>query len=175
MKNKLKITTLFLLLMGFSISCEKNEETKNIDEDMIASKLTFVDINTRLASFGDKKPVVIVEWNEWGRKKKKCRGWGLCNAVWFPPPQEKSVSTNPDGGASILEYDDIQDKYYVDILLAAPVPNDITLEDIILRIDEEIELVDIQTLVSRDLTFPVGSYSLDTSLGNYGGYRIYFN
>ena len=179
MKQTLNFSILLFLFIGITItSCEKDETTKQIDENQISKNLTFIDINSRLESYGLKEGVIIVQWNEWGRKKKDCDGWGLCNAEWFPAPEEKSsglISTNPNGGSSILEYNPSTDQYYIDILLAAALPDIYTIDDVTLIVDEEIELLNINTVISRNLSIPIGDYTLNNSLGNFGGYRIYLD
>lgn len=182
MKNILKIILAILLPLGVYTSCNSDDTSLvEFDENTIAKRLSFVDINTRIANIKNKQSLakatlIIVEWDEWGRKARNCDGWGLCNADWFPQ-FNKSVgqkSNTSNGAKTILEYDSNIEKYYIDILLADTVPSDIPLEALTLKIDEKFEL-DVQAAISRNLTFNEGDYPFNNNLGEFGGYRIYLD
>jgi hypothetical protein len=183
--NKIKFLAIFVFMALLTVtSCsEDNEVVNSYDENSIAKQLSFVDVDTRIANQPSKRveevipivSIVIVEWDEWGRKKKNCDGWGLCNADWFPKQgisNRKSTSTN--GGATLLEFDDSMNKYYVDILLAETPPAEIPTEELTLKIDEKFEL-EVEDAISQNLTFNQGDYGYDNSLGEFGGYRIYLD
>ena len=135
----------------------------------LAAVVIMVYVARYLSKIKDKKPIIIVQWDEWGRKKKNCGGWGLCEAEWFP--KEEAVIPPPNGGASLLEFDETLEKYYIDILLAENAPTG--TPD--LKVDEDIELLNIQELTSTPLTIFEGNYELNNSLGEFGGYRIHLN
>ncbi|MCF6214476.1 MAG: hypothetical protein L3J45_10685 [Flavobacteriaceae bacterium] len=175
MKYILKITLGLLLSLGLYTSCTSSDTPVGINENTIAERLSFVDVNARIANKQNSQSkslskIIIVRWDEWGRKKKQCRGWGLCNAVWFP--KNKSASSN--GGATLLEFDNSLGKYYIDILLATTPPFEIPLDALTLKIDENFEL-NVQKAISKNLTFNKGDYLYDKSLGEFGGYRIYLD
>ena len=180
MKNALKATIVASIIAStLIISCKKEnlnpgQTSVSFDENEIENSLKFVDVNERIIKIKDKKPIVIVQWDEWGRKKKNCDGWGLCEAEWFP--EEKStVIPPPNGWATILELDKISNKYYIDILLAEKVPNHIPIHVLKLKIDKDIELLNIQDFIPVPLTIYKGDYKVNHSLGKFGGYRIYLN
>jgi hypothetical protein len=180
MKNTLKATIVASIIAStLIISCTKeninpSQTSVNFDENEIENSLKFVTVNERILKITDKKPIVIVQWDEWGRKKKNCDGWGLCEADWFPK-EESIVIPPPNGGATILELDKISNKYYIDILLAEKVPTHIPIHALKLKIDEDIELLNIQDFTSVPLTIYKGNYKVNNSLGKFGGYRIYLN
>ncbi|MCF6168773.1 hypothetical protein [Lutibacter sp.] len=137
--------------------------------------LTFVDVNDRIANKQNASKsfakIIIVRWDEWGRKKKQCNGWGLCNAEWFPQNKSSNFSS---GGATLLEFDNSLDKYYIDILLDKTPPLEIPTDALTLKIDENFDL-DVQEIISQNLTFNKGEYFYDNSLSEFGGYRIYLD
>lgn len=169
-----------MALLTFTSCSKDNETTETYDENAILTQLRFVDVNTRIANMQNAEnqsriKIIIVEWDEWGRKKKQCRGWGLCNADWFPIANRQAKrNTSTNGSATLLEFDDSLNKYYIDILLADTPPAEIPTEALTLKIDENFEL-DVEEAISRNLTFNQGDYSYDDSLGEFGGYRIYLD
>jgi hypothetical protein len=189
--NKIKLFVLSLVAVSLYtvtfISCSKEETSASFDESTIAKKLEFVDIKTIINKKATSKGTpqdsltadyIVVEWDEWGRGSKHCAGWGLCNANWFPSGQRLSSNTskksNITGAATLLRYDKKKSKYYIDILLAKTAPSDIPLDALALKIDSDFNL-DVKKAISRNLTFHQGKYSFDSSLGNFGGYRIYLD
>tara|TARA_B110000114_G_scaffold78488_1_gene83171 strand:+ start:188 stop:733 length:546 start_codon:yes stop_codon:yes gene_type:complete len=180
--NKIKFLAIFVFMALLTVtSCsEDNEAVNSYDENAIAKQLSFVDVDTRIANKQSKGiqsrvKIIIVSWDEWGRASRLCRGWGLCNADWFPyfkRTAQKSTSTN--GGATLLEFDDSLNKFYIDILLAETPPTEIPTEALTLKIDENFEL-EVEDAISQNLTFNQGDYSYDDSLGEFGGYRIYLD
>lgn len=174
--KKLLLTAIVMLAL---ISCSKEvDSTATFDENTIAKRLKFVDVNSRISvktNAKTKTDILIVEWDEWGRASKLCDGWGLCNADWFPSSSKlASKVTSGNGGASILEFDASKKKYFIDILLAETVPSDIPKEVLTFKIDADFEL-NVQLAVGQSLTFHQGNYNFDDSLGKFGGYRIYLD
>ena len=168
------ISSLSLIALCTIGSCtSSNDDIKTpVDEFTIASRLKFVNINDRIAKFKDSKArITIVTWDEWGRASKQCHGWGLCNANWWP-----LVEGTPANGetATLLEKNVSTNRYYIDLLLAQPVPSDISVEELTFKIDQDFVL-DIDQEIGKDLTFNQGNYVFESSLGDYGGYRIYLD
>ena len=181
--NKIKFLAIFVFMALLTVtSCsEDNEAVNSYDENAVAKQLSFVDVDTRIANKQSKGTesrlpiLIIVVWDEWGRASKQCKGWGLCNADWFPQfdrSSKKSTSTN--GGATLLEFDDSLNKYYIDILLAVTPPAEIPTDALTIKIDENFEL-EVEDAISQNLTFNQGDYGYDNSLGEFGGYRIYLD
>jgi len=179
--NKIKFLAIFVFMALLTVtSCSEDNEVNSFDENAIAKQLSFVDVDTRIANKQSKGTqsrfkIIIVSWDEWGRASRQCRGWGLCNADWFPSAQrraQKSTSTN--GSATLLELDNSLNKYYIDILLAETPPSEIPTDALTLKIDENFEL-NVKSEISQNLTFNQGDYPYDDSLGEFGGYRVYLD
>lgn len=168
-----------MVLLTVTSCSEDNEAVNSYDENAIVKQLSFVDVNTRIANKQRKGTqsrvkIVVVRWDEWGRASKRCRGWGLCNADWFPGNKLVQKSTLPNGNATLLEFDDSSNKYYIDILLAETPPAEIPTDALTLKIDKNFEL-NVEDDISQNLTFNQGDYIYNNSLGEFGGYRIYLD
>lgn len=167
-----------VLVAGIFGACSKEQVVKTSDEDNIAQQLKFVQVDERIKEkllSHSREEIVIVEWDEWGRAKKNCKGFGLCNADWFPHFYEMPTHPNPiNGGASILELNHINNKYYFDILMANVPPSSLELIKLTLEIDYDIVL-DTQTKIGTNLKINHGMYTYDSSMGAFGGYRIYLD
>lgn len=174
-KRKLSLLGIALVISTVvAISCSKEISSSGIDENTIAKRLTFVNVNARIKAkeFLQKRiPIVIVEWDEWGRGSKDCRGWGLCNANWFPDSRNNETT---NGGATLLEFDNTNNKYYIDILLEKPVPDDLPKEAITIKIDTDF-MLNVEKIISKNLIFHQGEYPFNSALGQFGGYRIYLD
>lgn len=152
----------FLVIVGIAsiTSCTKLENEKSSNSEV----LSFVKIEERQLGLQTARPgITLVEWEQWGRKKKNCGGMGLCDADWFP---EAGRPTPINGGSSIIEQNS-NDEFYFEILFSQTPPSN--LEDFI--IDEDIFL-DTEIHLGVNLTIKAGTYLVNTDLGNYGGYRI---
>lgn len=168
-----------IILNLFVLSCTKNDDVvPQAQEIDVAKMLRFIDVtantgkDSNVARITD--PFTIVTWDEWGRASKKCAGWGLCNADWFPGWKTSTRPISKNGGAAILEFDQTVNKYFIDLLLAEQAPSSIPAESFTLFIDIDFTL-NVTSVVGRDLIFAAGKYNLDNSLGDFGGYRIYLN
>lgn len=99
----------------------------------------------------------------------------MCRAVWFPEFRSASNENNEKYGA-IVEVDLETGKRYIDIFLAET-PNSLfvidgveynNIKDLEFVIDEDIPIDASSTLSS-------GNYLYKADLGEYGGYKIYFD
>ncbi len=176
-KGKLINFGTALLIAGIFGACSKEQKVvSNLDN--IAQQLKFVSVNERIKEktlSNSRDKIIIVQWTEWGRASKDCRGWGICNADWFPQFNSMVLNPNPgNGGASILEIDQSKNKYYFDILLAASPPASISLVNLPLTVDEEIVL-NTKTDIGTDLKINQGRYYYDSTIGTFGGFRIYLD
>lgn len=183
--NKIKLLYFltFISFLGIS-SCSDEGITNIINENDIASQLIFKKINfDELNNSKLNKSSwcgVIVDWDEWGRASKNCDGWGLCNADWFPPCEEEvrknniTYSSPPNGYATFVKKEDKTNRYYIEILLAAPKPSTLSDIDLTLKIDKTFEL-DTKSVLGSTLTFKSGSYFFDNKLGEFGGIKIYLD
>lgn len=172
----MKKLILAISMLGlFLISCEKQDQKPAFDENTLPERLKFEIFNLNNYSERGNKPILRVEWDEWGRAKKDCDGWGLCNATWtWFPPEEKSIHITAPVYSTIVQYDLNQNKYYIDILLSEMVPADIPIDLYPLAIDQSFTLY-TSSVIGTDLIFNTGEYPYDSSLGTHGGFRIYFN
>ncbi|UMY64515.1 MULTISPECIES: hypothetical protein [unclassified Flavobacterium] len=173
-----KIFTLLLVSSAFAFfSCSSSNDSQQLDENMVAKTLKFKSFggDLTLARGGrdyvspSTGKLVIVNWEEWGRHSKQCRGWGLCNARWFYLEPDNPQQTNR-GYSTPLQFDGETGEFYLEILLAedSTIPND-EIPD--LKIDSDIPL-ETALEIGRDLTFKQGSYSFDPDLGEFGGIHI---
>ena len=175
----IKKIAVYTLLSAFVLtSCEDEQVLETYDENTIAQQIKVVDVNERIATeypeTSLRRGLIIVRWEKWGRAKRNCEGWGLCNAEWFPQFKGARIdATESENGAqTLLEFDEELNQYYIDILLAETPPTDIPSESLTLKIDEDFDL-DIEEELAQNLTFVVGDYPYNESLSTNGGYRIY--
>ncbi|MBC7524637.1 MAG: hypothetical protein H7239_09390 [Flavobacterium sp.] len=178
--NKFKLLFLGTLLTIFTsiiiVSCTKENENSTINEDQIAKSLVFKEINSQSTDAQNRTVytgvngdnIVIVSWTEWGRASRDCRGWGLCNADWFPGDRGVNYE-NGNGYATYLQIDDTTGKYYLEVKLAAESTIPENLLD--LKIDADFEL-DTTLEIGQKLIFKQGTYHFDSTLGEFGGIKI---
>lgn len=145
-------------------ACSRDEQIQNQKVDSTEKLLTFKTFDPNQY---ETSRFYIVAWDEWGRKKKQCKGWGLCNADWWGDDGEKKYQFP-------LQFDSASNQYYLDILLAETMPTPIPEELKMLPIDEDIVLSKIPEF-NNNLTLKAGEYSFDITLGKYGGYHIPLN
>ena len=172
MKKITIITTSVLIIASVVFySCKKDVKNNiSISNNYTYKNLKFKNQKSDLYNLKEEGGGTIVEFDEWGRKKKQCHGWGLCNAVWFP---KADSSTNPIYAAPLM-FDSGTNKYYIDILLSEPMPLPIPDELQNIPIDEDF-IIYSHEYSGTDLIFSAGEYPFDITLGDFGGYRIYLN
>src|SRR4051812_5290973 len=112
MKTKKFINAMIFSVVLVALMCLNCKQGIAQIQD-VASQMKFVDVNERLKNVDRSLAVVIVSWSKWGRSKKGCKGFGLCDPHWFPEGQEISVGA---GGGSIIELNRNSGNYYFDIL-----------------------------------------------------------
>jgi hypothetical protein len=158
------------VFISLSFNCSNSNEV-DVDENTIADRLTF---KTNITNTKDGIIIVRVSWSEWGRTSRNCDGWGLCNATveWFPEPEEKSTIISDYNYSFPINYNETKGSFYVEILLDAPVPSDIPINDYPIKVEEEISLNSKESL-NEDLKINIGDYYFDETLGEYGGFIIY--
>jgi hypothetical protein len=177
MKYIKKITVLTLLSAFVLTSCEDEQILETYDENTIAQQIKVVDVNKRIATeypeTSLRKRLIIVRWEGWGHGEQ-CKGWGLCQAEWFPQFKGARIDATESGNGAqtLLEFDEELNQYYIDILLAETPPTDMPSESLTLKIDEDFDL-DIEDELAQNLTFVVGDYPYNELLSTNGGYRIY--
>ncbi|MCO4293538.1 hypothetical protein NF867_11750 [Solitalea sp. MAHUQ-68] len=190
------------LLNGFStlliwglilISCSKeehfNDDQYSLEHETIIAKTICTEnaskyfVNESSIYRNEKEDgILIVEWEEWGRASKKCGGWGLCNADWFPTSENQiqsqhtensgqSVLSGTTNHSTFLRYDNQRKQYYIEILLSKPLP--IPTPEILLSLPiEENFTLNTKMKLGKNITFNKGYYPFNKHLGHFGGYRI---
>lgn len=153
--NKLKSAIIIVVLFAFGlgfVGCEK-ENSKNIEPTLMQNK----EINSSKA----KIIIFTFTWDEWGRKKKNCRGGGLCN---FRLKRIEIVIGLPK---TAPVYKDDKNNYFVEL----PIDDEFIFEDDskCLFVDEDIVTLGPD---GHSYTLLAGAYSYDRRIGKLGGYVI---
>ncbi|PQJ20795.1 hypothetical protein [Tenacibaculum sp. SG-28] len=178
-KQKIVQLALQLCLLCILFSCDANNDLKNkttILEEDIASEVTFKEIEKSKVT-NSKWCGHIVSWDEWGRKSKDCRGWGLCNASWFQPCKEKkntsaSESKKIKSFATEVYREKNTEEYFILLALNKPIPKGINSNDLLFRIDKDI-ILETEKSLGHKLTFKTGVYKFDETIDEFGGYKIF--
>jgi hypothetical protein len=182
------------------MACTKdaNEAKSYIEEKSIQSQLKFIEkdidvLNNVTQSYsvsstddgvGLQIRIIIVSW-DWGRPSKHCRGFGFCNVTWFPvlAPLLATLQNNEYTGWSTLEYDEADSEYYLELLLAEPLPSNLLADSVSLYIDNDmfLPIQNISTVANNsslinysNFIIDEGKYDFIPDLGEYGGYKIIF-
>jgi len=159
--------TILLVVISF-FSCDKSEVVT--DENIQTTNQSFNSLNSSKVRFY----IYYSTWDEWGRKKKDCKGWGLCNYTdcWFCCIDDYSdqvvdcensqrienvgivtIDTETDTGHMVIELDP-----------SISIQNDAIVNQKILYIDYDI--VTDNSVVHAD------DYLFDPNVGSYGGYIL---
>ncbi len=141
-----------ILFISTFTSCENNDVQPALMEDSIAENVKFQNSPLR-------GPIIKIEL---GRKKKGCEGFGICK---ISIGSALSLDSSGDLNTS-LAYDRRTSAYYFDALLS----KDSRINDAALVVDEDI----VVDYAEQSLKVSAGMYTVDQSLGENGGYRIYF-
>jgi hypothetical protein len=173
MKNLLFLTSTFLLITFFS--CGLDEEV--IDKNLSIKKLdstSDLQLDTNIqqlnSNLRQRNDLVVVTW-DWGRKRD-CRRFGFCNVIWFPIASIEKAKDNKL--ATLLKFDNKNEKFYIDVVLDKPMPQNAPKALLSIPIDEKIVL-DTKDVLGKDVVFNPGKYNFDKSLGSFGGYRVYLD
>ena len=154
--------SIFILIS----SCEKNdsllEEESQIVQDEIKN------------DFNNKKEfhIYYAEWDEWGRKKRDCRGWGLCNYVdcWFCCIENGVIVDCDDGekvknsGTFIIDVDTNTGFLIIELDPDIVIQNEAIIAQKTLFVDEDIVYPKSEVLK--------GDYIFDQTVGENGGYKL---
>jgi hypothetical protein len=150
MKNIFSLITLVSFTALLFTSCEK--------EDPSVSTANPGEENSLFA-----KPVIYyATWDEWGRARKGCDGWGLCNYTdcWLCDDGELMTNWAP------VIYDDITGAGTMNISLRPEV--DIENNAIVNHLPFHVDM----NIVNPGSTLHAGTYQFDPSVGEHGGYKI---
>lgn len=200
-----------LLGIGIMQSCssEENQMVPVLNEEEFASQIKFITYPSVITTRNN--PTIPPNPNRGtgiisariARKSKGCNsGFGLCDFKLFP--KKKSTTTRaftivPTEDTSVeeyfeIEYDNITNVFYTNMLLAEPVPNEfddnifpLSIDEDLYWINDEMALNEIENFIGESIdseTFDngllsakvykiaAGEISYNASLGLYGGYQV---
>lgn len=172
MKTKILNYSIITAILGFVLwSCKKeiSETPTSINtETNLTEKLSFLQAVPSSSNNAEAGPGIRVRitWDEWGRAKRKCLGWGLCNINFeFEPYWEmgnySSNVTNVEGN-----------NYISQILLASSVPSDIDMTNNPLIVDYDIAVETENNGISETFILKANDYHFQDNLGEFGGYQV---
>lgn len=193
-KNNLFYLCFFALLS--LTSCQQEEVVNNrMYSDNFMAKLKFNTINSdeTRASIGIKngQTTKISDKDELkndkinigifsvriARASKRCLdGFGFCDFKWFPKKQEKKVKQLTESNSlyknSFFIKSDAEGNKFVDLELSdRPSGLDISkLQPLV--VDEQLESSKTINGKEEKIIVPKGTYSFDSSIGKFGGYRV---
>ena len=146
--------TLIILFMFFIglVSCNK-------EKDLIKDNLNETTHNETNKT--KRKVIYYATWDEWGRAKKDCDGWGLCNFVdcWFCDNGESNYS-----GIIDLNVNDTLGQLIIELNPADELQNEAIKQKKIFYIDQDI--------INNIATIHSGEYLFDPNVGEIGGYKV---
>lgn len=147
-------------LLGIFSSCSNDDSPDLGSDEPVVGKDIFFKSPEGIVTTGTANRVTVSFEFAIGRKSRDCSGFGICKLTTFGI----SVVSKPNSNIAYAEAD-LEQK--MAILELASEFNGSKL-DVILRIDEDI--IDEEGLYK----LKSGSYKLDMSVGQYGGYKIPF-
>ena len=123
--------------------------------------------------------LVIFSFREIGvlDDRGRCRFIGFCDIRWFPGwgyvivDEKGNVAIHDDSFGTILEFDALTGRYYIEILLSEPVPSNIAIESFNFQVAEDMYF-GTKEYVGNNLMIQQGVHRLNPNLGIAGGYRI---
>lgn len=159
----------FLTLIFFSLfSLSSFAQTRTTTYPLVQSQ----ESSTEELSLNGK--FIIVSFDEWGRARRNCDGWGLCNAEWIYCTHNNvpvSCLKGSQKGSGVLSQD-VNSNYYIDVLLSNIKPNSNEFD--YFSVDDDISSP-VNESLKKSLAIKAGVYSFDSSLGQFGGYRLSVN
>lgn len=157
--SKLKFNTLNIAMTRAGVREEK-EQTKKIEDDVKTENFSIGIFSVRIA-----------------RASRKCLyGFGFCDFRWFPKIHDKNIDqlleSNPLYEKSFNIQSDANGNKFVELeLLEKPIDLDVSkLQPVV--VEEQLESFNTINGKEEEIIVPKGSYSFDTSIGKFGGYRI---
>lgn len=207
MKTKLIISFLIGIVTLAFASCSLDENLssqKEFNEDEFASTVKFLPISeiyTRSPTIPPNKKTTGIIKARIARASRGCnRGFGLCDFKLFPKNSEIYLEQSLEANEALFEVrqDEITGEYIADMLLANPLPDNVSSDLIPIRIDNNLfwindqetkaelnEVInmayDKQAMIEDCNTglFAKEAYEIlngeikfDTSLGINGGYEV---
>jgi hypothetical protein len=154
MKHSFFFALIILISFGFQ-SCQNKDQSISPQGGLTSG-------STSLLTVGEpRKRLYCATWDEWGRKSKKCGGWGLCNFkdCWF-------CTCDQADKKALVVYDDNLQRFNMTIELAQ------TDSQQIAAISSNSPLIIDEDIISDNLVVKKGSYPFKQKVGSFGGYII---
>lgn len=152
------------------IACTKNEQSEISNVEAVSQSAT----KSSSANIAEREfHIFYASWDEWGRTRKNCEGWGLCNAVscWFCCTDDKgnivSCKDNqriPKSGIVTIDAETLEGELVIEL--------DPSFEDQNNAITNALELFIDEDLQTEDFTILSGIYDFNPEIGNSGGYKV---
>lgn len=104
--------------------------------------------------------IIHVTWDgEWGRTSKECQGFGLCHFT-------VCLFCEPKGNSSKIEINNETNEeiMYIELKQDGSKQSEAITDREILYVDED--------MMSENVILHKGAYIFDSSIGDYGGYRV---
>lgn len=165
MKNLLTVGVAIILLTAIYISCKKStEEPRNTStQNEISSSMN-----------SEKKfHIYFATWDEWGRTRRNCAGWGLCNFqdCWFcctdDHDQVIDCQTHQriaNAGKITIDDETKQGDMIIQLDPSFPTHNDAINQRLTVYVDDNLE--------NAKFIINAGEYLFDEHIGSFGGYRL---
>jgi hypothetical protein len=159
MKKICFLAVIVTAILFATTSCKKEAE--------VAKNQVSAQNSKELSEEPSRKVTITISWDEWGRAKRDCKGWGLCNfkiEIIIIKDKDSRSSDNPSTNPYSAElYYQRDGRAYIDVLI------DKTYEGTSLFIDEDLYSVDEN---GQLYMIPEGEYKLNPTLGKMGGYTV---
>ncbi len=172
MKTKILKFSLLTAVLGVALWSCKKDVTENPNpintEANLSEKLNFLQAVPSSANSSEAGPGIRVRitWEEWGRARRSCRGWGLCEFTFEIEPFW--VMANNSSNVTHIE----GNNYISQILLANPASDDIDMNDHPLIIDYDItKEIDIDGNIETFI-LKADEYVFMEDIGEFGGYQV---
>lgn len=169
MKNLFAIGTVIILLTTIYISCKKGT-------DQNGNTLTKEEIlQSSQSSTGNEQRyhIYYASWDEWGRARRNCDGWGLCNfqSCWFCCTDDHNQIVNcqtqqriENAGKITIDDQTKDGDMTIELHPSIQIQNDAITQRLTLYIDQDLE--------NAEFIIRAGEYIFDQQIGSFGGYRL---
>jgi lipoprotein len=199
--KKVFLATFIPLLL----SCQQDQmrEISATDADIVARSMKFMTLSQSIGKFkktqqetrvnnpddrtddqvdnsdndghmGEDFTIGIFGW-DWGRPKKNCTGFGICDFTWFPALKKEHdihISLPADDTNASLLMQTSEGQTYTDLLLAEPMKDEYKEEIPPLPVEKSI--LYSASVNGKKVSYKLkkGEYHFNPELGEHGGYRI---
>lgn len=143
-----------ILFIGLN-SCSKEDSSTSLIAPEYGKDVTLSPINNNQSRFGDESKIIIIKL---GRKSRNCVGFGFCRVCAFCGTEKVNgdnleIPVNEDGNGEFIEL-------HLDFELGNEFDSNIYIDE------------DLYDEDSGELLLSEGVYTIDNTLGDFGGYKI---